>query len=75
MAISGVPLFSGFYSKDAVLASALHFVIARPEHILLFLLPVAGAVLTAFYMFRLWFLIFAGEPRSPAASRAARGSG
>ena len=70
MAISGIPLFSGFSSKDAILASALHFVIAQPEHILLFLLPAAGAAVTAFYMFRLWFLLFAGSPRSPAADRA-----
>ena len=70
MAISGIPLFSGFSSKDAILASSLHFVIDRPEHILLFLLPAVGAALTAFYMFRLWFLLFAGSPRSPAASKA-----
>jgi len=70
MAISGIPLFSGFSSKDAILASALHFVIAEPEHILLFFLPTVGAALTAFYMFRLWFLLFAGSPRSPAAERA-----
>ena len=36
---------------------------ANPEHFLLFLLPAVGAVLTAFYMFRMWFLTFAGEPR------------
>ncbi len=30
---------------------------------MLFLLPAVGAVLTAFYMFRMWFLVFAGEPR------------
>ena len=70
LAISGVPLFSGFTSKDAVLASALHFTVEQPEHILLFLLPVVGATSTAFYMCRLWFLIFAGSPRGPAAARA-----
>ena len=70
MAISGIPLFSGFSSKDAILASALHFVIARPEHFLLFLLPTLGAALTAFYMFRLWFLLFAGSPRGAAAAEA-----
>jgi proton-translocating NADH-quinone oxidoreductase chain L len=63
LAISGVPLFSGFYSKDAILAAALARVMASPEHILLFLLPAVGAILTAFYMFRMWFLTFAGEPR------------
>jgi len=64
MAISGVPLFSGFYSKDAILAASYYFGIVRhPQHILLFLLPVVGAAMTAFYMFRLWFLVFAGEAR------------
>ena len=64
MAISGVPFLSGFYSKDAILAASFYFGWTRHrEHILLFLLPVVGAAMTAFYMFRLWFLVFAGEPR------------
>ena len=63
LAISGVPFFSGFYSKDAILAAAMARVQEDPEHFLLFLLPAVGAVLTAFYMFRMWFLVFAGEPR------------
>jgi proton-translocating NADH-quinone oxidoreductase chain L len=63
LAISGVPLFSGFYSKDAILAAALARVIDSPEHFMLFVFPAVGAVLTAFYMFRMWFLTFAGEPR------------
>jgi NADH:ubiquinone oxidoreductase subunit 5 (subunit L)/multisubunit Na+/H+ antiporter MnhA subunit len=71
LAISGVPLFSGFYSKDAILASSIYFVFGEhhPQHILLFLLPTVGAAITAFYMFRMWFLVFAGEPRGyPAAA-------
>ncbi len=69
LAISGVPLFSGFYSKDAIMGSALAFVAgageipAHPEHVLLFVLPAVGALMTAFYMFRMWFLVFTGEPR------------
>ncbi len=63
MAISGVPLFSGFYSKDAILAAAIHLVQERPEHLLLFVLPAVGAMITAFYMFRMWFLVFAGTSR------------
>ena len=63
LAISGVPFFSGFYSKDAILAAALHLATERPAHLLLFLLPTVGAAITAFYMFRLWFLIFDGKPR------------
>ncbi|MEO6810109.1 MAG: NADH-quinone oxidoreductase subunit L [Isosphaeraceae bacterium] len=63
LAISGVPFFSGFYSKDAILASALFFTRAHPGHFLLFVLPSVGALITAFYMFRLYFLVFEGEPR------------
>jgi proton-translocating NADH-quinone oxidoreductase chain L len=65
LAISGVPFFSGFYSKDAILASALSRVTAPggAKHFLLFLLPALGAAMTAFYMFRMWFLVFAGESR------------
>ncbi|MGP0062312.1 MAG: NADH-quinone oxidoreductase subunit L [Isosphaeraceae bacterium] len=63
LAISGVPLFSGFYSKDAILAAAMARVQEDPKHFMLFLLPAVGAVLTAFYMFRMWFLVFAGEAR------------
>jgi len=66
LAISGVPFFSGFYSKDAILAASLYRVFMVPgggKHILLFVLPAVGASITAFYMFRMWFLVFAGEPR------------
>jgi len=63
LAISGVPLFSGFLSKDAILAGTLSFAIHQPIH---FLLPVFGfgaAVITAFYMFRLIFMTFHGKPQ------------
>ncbi|MGC8642922.1 MAG: NADH-quinone oxidoreductase subunit L, partial [Isosphaeraceae bacterium] len=63
LAISGVPFFSGFYSKDAILAAAIARVWQSPEHALLFILPAVGAMITAFYMFRMWFLVFAGEAR------------
>ncbi len=66
LAIAGVPFFSGFYSKDAILAASLtrvFMVEGGRAHLLLFLMPALGAVLTAFYMLRMWFLVFAGEPR------------
>lgn len=63
LAIAGTPLFSGWYSKDAILVQALSFVSLNPRHFLLFLLPLLTAGITAFYMFRLWLLTFAGEPR------------
>jgi proton-translocating NADH-quinone oxidoreductase chain L len=71
LAISGVPLFSGFYSKDAILAASIARVHHSPEHFMLFVLPAVGAMLTAFYMFRMWFLTFAGEPRGFPATAAA----
>ncbi len=64
LTIAGIPLFSGWYSKDAILAHAFGFAWVHPEHGLLFLLPLVTAGLTAFYMFRMWFLTFAGKPRN-----------
>jgi NADH-quinone oxidoreductase subunit L len=63
LAIAGTPLFSGWYSKDAILVSALSFASYNPIHFLLFLLPLFTAGITAFYMFRLWLMTFTGEPR------------
>ncbi len=73
LAISGVPLLSGFASKDAILASTLRFALDHPTHAILFLIPVLGATLTPFYMVRLWFLMFAGTPRSGEATAAHEG--
>ncbi len=67
MALSGVPfLFSGFWSKEAILHAASEWGVSR--------LPLyagrAGVVLTAFYMTRLLCEVFWGAPRSPQASHA-----
>ena len=65
LAIAGVPFFSGFLSKDAILAGTLAFAQHQPQH---FLLPVFGfgaAAITAFYMFRLIFMTFHGEHQIP----------
>jgi proton-translocating NADH-quinone oxidoreductase chain L len=65
LAISGFPFFSGFYSKDAILAAAITFATrsSNQANWLLVIIPALGATMTAFYMFRMWFLIFDGEPR------------
>jgi len=55
--------FSGYHSKDAILAAALAFVELNPQHTLVFALPALGAGLTSFYMFRLWLAVFAGSAR------------
>jgi NADH-quinone oxidoreductase subunit L len=65
LAIAGIPLFSGWYSKDAILAHAFGFCFVEEnrKHFLLILLPLLTAGITAFYMFRMWLLTFGGEPR------------
>ena len=64
MALCGVPLFSGFFSKEAILAVALE------NNILLFLVAVLVALLTTFYMTRLFIVAFMGKPRSSHAEQA-----
>jgi NADH-quinone oxidoreductase subunit L len=63
LAIAGIPLFTGWYSKDAILAQALGFVYVHPQHLFLFLLPLGTAGITAFYMTRMWCMTFLGKPR------------
>lgn len=58
IAIAGVPFFSGFFSKDAILTSAF-----ASGNYLVWALGLTGAILTAFYMFRLIFLTFYGKER------------
>ena len=60
LAISGIPPFSGFWSKDEILASTFN---AGGGFVLLWGIGVITAGLTAFYMSRMMFLTFWGEPR------------
>ncbi|MDQ0857092.1 NADH-quinone oxidoreductase subunit L [Bacillus sp. V2I10] len=59
LAISGVPLFSGFFSKDEILITA--WTHGNP---VLFWLALIAAFFTAFYMFRLFFLVFTGRAKT-----------
>ena len=61
LALTGFPLLSGFFSKDEILASAWN-----AGHPVLFALALMTAVLTAFYMFRLFFLVFTGPSKTAA---------
>ncbi len=72
LAISGIPLFAGFYSKDAIIARSLEKSMQTGQFIwaLPFLLLVVAAAVTAFYMFRLIFMTFHGEPRAHGAEHA-----
>lgn len=63
LAIAGVPPFSGFFSKDAILGAALEKAMLEPRAFLLPLIGFVAAGITAFYMFRLLFLTFFGEAR------------
>jgi NADH-quinone oxidoreductase subunit L len=59
LALCGVPPFSGFYSKDSILAQAL-----EQRNYPLFALGVVVAGLTTFYMFRLFYVAFIGKRRT-----------
>ncbi len=70
LAIPGVVLpawgpvaFSGYHSKDAIVATALTYTSINSTHFLLFIVPLVTAGITAFYMFRMWFSTFTGQPR------------
>ena len=67
LSISGVPLlFSGFWSKDAVLGGVLERAMewGSVHYYVLFGMALFAAGITAFYMFRLIFMTFLGEPRN-----------
>lgn len=61
LAISGIPPFSGFFSKDLILNKVFE------HNIALYILALGGALLTCFYMFRLLFLVFFGNQRIAGA--------
>jgi len=61
LAIAGFPPFAGFFSKDAILYAA--FAQGGSGRALWFV-GLVTALLTSFYMFRLWYLTFLGKPRN-----------
>jgi NADH-quinone oxidoreductase subunit L len=64
LALSGIPPFSGFWSKDAILHEV--FVAGQTYGTLFTFIWVLGlitAFMTAFYTFRMWFMTFAGKTR------------
>jgi len=63
LALSGVPPFSGFFSKDEIIAAA-------SDHVGLFIIGELVAMLTTFYVTRLFVVAFLGEPRSDDAGHA-----
>jgi len=63
LAIAGAPLLSGFYSKDYIIAHSMLFADTNPRYAFFFYVAASGAAITSFYMFRLWYMTFAGQPR------------
>ncbi len=67
LAIIGMPFLAGFFSKDAILYLALE------KNRAVFAVLGFTVILTAFYMVRLWILVFLGTPRSEESAHAHEG--
>ncbi len=76
LSLAGFPfLTAGFWSKDEIIADAWHGTTEGfPLALLVLLLLVSAAFITAFYTARMWFLTFWGAPRTEAARHAAIGA-
>jgi len=61
LALIGFPGFSGFFSKDAIIEAVHHSTI--PGHEFAYMAVLSGVFITAFYSFRMFFLVFHGEER------------
>jgi len=61
LALAGFPLTSGFFSKEAIIINSYH---ADMGNIIFWALAVLGAVMTGFYIFRVYFYAFVGQPRT-----------
>jgi NADH-quinone oxidoreductase subunit L len=70
LSLSGIIPFSGFWSKDAIVASAY-----EEHYYVLFGMALLTVFLTAFYIFRAIFLAFTGEPRTEPAGEAVESPG
>jgi len=65
LSIAGFPFFSGFWSKELVLETVMHAGDYGAEGYLftiMWILAIVTAFMTAFYMFRMWFMTFKGKP-------------
>ena len=67
LALAGVFPFSGFWSKDEILT-----VLWDGHHYVVFFVALAAAFVTAFYVTRLWFRVFAGPPQAEELHEAHR---
>ena len=62
LALAGIPVFAGYYSKDLILEAA--FAAHTPVGLFAFVCGVMAALMTAFYSWRLIFMTFHGKPRA-----------
>ncbi|MBT8118810.1 MAG: NADH-quinone oxidoreductase subunit L [Gammaproteobacteria bacterium] len=67
LALIGFPGFSGFFSKDAIIEAVHHSNI--PGHEFAYMAVLSGVFITAFYTFRMFFLVFHGEERMDQHTR------
>lgn len=67
LALIGFPGFSGFFSKDAIIEAVHHSQL--PGSDFAYMMVVAGVFVTAFYTFRLFFLVFHGKERMDEHTR------
>ncbi|MBI3105780.1 MAG: NADH-quinone oxidoreductase subunit L [Candidatus Rokubacteria bacterium] len=70
LSLAGIPLFGGFFSKEQILGAVWAGGLAGP-----FAMLVLAAFLTAFYMFRVVFIAFFGEPAAGRGAHAGPGPG
>jgi NADH-quinone oxidoreductase subunit L len=70
LAIAGIPPFSGFFSKDEILAAAFARGESNPAYYVFYAMGVLAALLTAFYMARLMTMTFLGENRTGERERS-----
>jgi len=63
LALAGFPLTSGFFSKEAILINSYH---ADMGNIIFWAIAILGAIMTGFYIFRVYFYAFSGQPRTDA---------
>lgn len=61
LALAGFPLTAGFFSKEAIIINSYH---AEMGNIFFWAIAVLGAAMTGFYIFRVYFYTFIGQPRT-----------